>query len=38
MTVKELIEKLNEYDMDAMVYVTTVDNYSYWLVEEKAYF
>ena len=29
MKVKELIEKLQQYDKDANVYVTTTDNYSY---------
>lgn len=33
MKVKELINKLKEYDMDADVYITTRDNYSYMEIE-----
>jgi len=29
MSVKELIDALKNYDMDAQVFVTTVENYSY---------
>ena len=36
LTVKEMIEELSQYEPDAQVWVTTVDNHSYLNIEVSA--